>query len=90
MNNKSEFLSGGEGVAEFDQVKAAAQDKLRQADGFILVTGTWEGDEDMNITQAAGVQQMDAVVFMAIATAEVSKVLKEAVLAATEEVEEIA
>ena len=83
MNVEPEFLFGDGAIAGFDQVKAAALATLRTCDGFVLITGLDKGDNDLSVVSAVGITEMDAVVFMAIATAEVSKALKQAVLQAT-------
>jgi hypothetical protein len=83
MESAGEFVFGDSAMASYDQVQAQAGEALRRCDAFVLVCASWDENEDeIKLTSASGISAMDAVVFMALATAEVAKLLKTAVVAA--------
>jgi hypothetical protein len=90
MNTEGEYRFDEGAIAEYDQIKAQALEKLRGADGFVIVCGSWEGEEDLDVVVSSATRQMNPAVFMAIANEEVAKLTKKAVILANEEeVEEI-
>jgi len=83
MSREGEFLYHEGAIAEFDQMKATAMEALKRSHGFILVTALLEdgGDsDDGGVTVISGVEQVDPVTFLAIATEGVSSMLSKAVV----------
>jgi hypothetical protein len=77
-------------MAGYDQVQAQAGEALRKCDAFVLVCASWDADEEeIMLTSASGISTMDAVVFMAMSTAEVAKMLKQAVVEAAKQQDQL-
>lgn len=90
MDGSPEYRFDEGAIADYDQIKASAVEALRRSDGFVIVCGKWEGEEDMKLVVSSATTKMDPVVFLSMSMVEVAKLAKESVLLATsDDIEEI-